>query len=165
MLIKFNAHEDESDSFFTKKVTLEQDKTEIEKQALDNFFELLDGDLKCRTKFSNRGLLLFINNIDSVDKIILDIENIVKDLKQIFKEKKWLIESLICVDSYSREGETMRKAEKLEILLNLSLKDKVVCLSTFKERYSLMKRPKHVLQEQGIYKIKDDEEVYILKKL
>ena len=165
MLINFDALSIKKNEVFRKPEMREAEKIEVEKIVLNDFFERLDENIKSQSKMLEDGVLLYFNNFNKSDDVIFSIENIVSSLKEKYNAEKWQIDYLIGIDTYSQTSEMTLKAKKLKVLLNISLKSEIACLGTFKQRYSLLKKQNYSFESKGIYKIEDNEEVFILKKL
>lgn len=162
MLINFSVIDLTKDQFFTK----DKDEPIEDKQRkiLEDFFEMLEGNLECKEKFIKEGLLLFFKDFDSVENVFFHTENIIKVLKKQYEQKHWEVNSIVSIEAYAEDKEVSDKIETLKILNKLSFKDKIACLATFKQRYSLIKSPKYTFEDQGLYKLKENEEVFYLKK-
>lgn len=163
MLINFSVIDLNKDHFFTKDV--DEGIEEKQRKILEDFFETLEGNLECKEKFIKDGLLLYFDDFDCIENVLFHTENIIKSLKNKYEQKNWRVSSVVSIDSYADEKETVIKTEKLKILNKLEFKNKIACLATFKQRYSLMKNPQYAFEDQGLYKIKTDEEVFYLKKI
>ena len=163
ILINFCAINLTKDSFYNKNVSAEAE--EKQKVILTDFSQSFSEEIKCPKKILQNSLLLYFEDINEIDKTLICLENVVKILKHKYNAQQWQIDSIICIETYAEEKEIMSKVENLMTLLKLNLKGKITCLATFKQRYSLIKNPKYITEEQGIYKIDEgEEEVFCLKK-
>lgn len=162
LLIKFSAVNLSKDKFFNKDAEIKVEEKEIE--ILEDFSNNLEDILTCEKSFLNEELLLNFDDFDDVDEVLLFIENIMKKLKRKYEAEQWKINFLASTEVYANAKEIMPRTEKLMKLIKLDLRDKIVCLATFKQRYSLIKSPKYVIEEQGVYKISGNEDVFCIKK-
>lgn len=167
VLVNFYAIDLTKDSFFivNEPENIEQKQAEKRNEILDDFYETLEGNLDCRDKLTDTGLFLYFKDFEGIDKSLFYIESIVKNMKNKYKTQNWQINYLISIDAYASEKDALVKTERLKILNKLDLRDKIVCMGTFKQRYSLMKSPKYGFEAQGFYAIKGNEEVFCLKTL
>lgn len=167
ILINFYAVDLTKDSFFVanEPENVEQKQIEKRREILDDFYETLEGNLDCQDKLTGSGLFMYFNDFENIDKSLFYIESIVKNMKNKYKTQNWQINYLISLDVYSNEKEALVKAERLKVLNKLEFRDKIVCMGTFKQRYSLLKNPKYGFEVQGMYAIKGNEEVFCLKTL
>lgn len=162
LLVNFDAKNLLKDSFYHNDVSV--GVGEQQKKILMEFSENLGENFHCQKKFLNDGLLIYISSLGDVDKIILCIETILKRLRQKYLAEKWQIDSLVCVEVYANENEVIPKIRNLIMLIRLGLRNKMVCLASFKQRYLLQKKPKYTVEANGVYTINDTEEdVYCLK--
>lgn len=174
ILINFHAEDLSKDRFYTRDTGTDL-REEKQNMILEDFFENLEGNLDCQSKFLNNkflndkllkgNLLLDFNNFDDINSILSDIENIMKALKIKYSKELWKINYLMSVEPYAEQREVPQKTERLKVLNGLGLKDKIICLSAFKQRYSLIKKAKYDFEAQGIYKIKENEEIFCLKSI
>lgn len=162
LLIQFSALNMAKDSFFHKdsNVGLE----EKQKEALLSLADELGKELEFQRKFLNDGLLLYFDSFKNVDKTLSTIEKIVLNLKRKYHAERWQINSIISIDTYAHDNEVLNKIRSLIMLVRLGIKDKIVCMSTFKQRYSINKTQKYQIETQGVYIISDIEEnVFVLR--
>lgn len=162
LLIKFSAVNLSKDKFFNKDAGIKVEEKEME--ILEDFSNNLEDILKCQKSFLNEELLLNFDDFSDIDEVLLFIENIMKKLKHKYEAEQWKINFLASAEVYANSKEIMPKTEKLMKLIKLDLSDKIVCLATFKQRYSLIKNPKYAIEEQGVYKISENEDVFCIKK-
>ncbi|MFA7659227.1 MAG: hypothetical protein WCY19_07320 [Candidatus Gastranaerophilaceae bacterium] len=163
ILVKFTALNLSKDSFFNKDaaVGIEEKQREI----LADFSKIIAEKLQPQRRTLEDGLLLYFENFQKVDGVILDIEKVILNLKNRYYDKKFRVNFLISIETYSKNNEITEKLKTLLMLNKLGLKDKIICLSTFKQRYSLVKNPRYFVESLGIYEIKKDEEVFCIKSL
>lgn len=175
ILINFYAEDLSKDKFYTRDAGMDM-KEEKQNMILEDFFENLEGNLDCQSKFLNNkflndkllkgNLLLDFNNFNDINNILSDIENIMKTMKSKYSKEQWKINYLMSVEPYAEPREVLQKTERLKTLNGLGLKDRIICLSAFKQRYSLIKDAKYTFEAQGVYKIREEEEeVFCLKSI
>lgn len=163
MVVKFSAINLAKDSFFTKDTQVGVEEKEL--KILNEFINNIDKKLKCKKTLLNNVVLLYFENFNTIDNVIVSIENILFDLKRLYRAEKWDINTLMSVDCYANDNEIKQKLQNLLKLIQLGLKDKVSCFATFKQRYSLIKNPKYNIEGYGVYKILENEDVYYLNSL
>jgi len=164
IFVKFSAINLLKDSFFHKdvEVGVEEKQTEV----LRDFSKNLTETFQCQKKFINEGLLLYFNNFDNVDKILVSIGDNLLNIQSKYVEEKWEISYLFGVDAYSESKEITAKVENLMKLTNLGLKNRKICFSQFKQRYLLLKSPKYNIEGAGVYQLTNtEEEVFYLNNL
>lgn len=162
-LIKFKASNISEDKLFNKEAGLGSEKKEEE--VLQDFLTNFIRNLKCEKKLLNERLLLYFDNFNDIDKILFSIETSIEFLKKKYIEENWQVSFFAGLEVYDRKEEVALVAKKLATLLKLDLKDKIICLSSLKLRYSLLQKPKHNIQSQGNYKIMQNEEVFYIENL
>lgn len=161
LLIRFSAENKSKDKFFDKDADVGVE--EKQKQVLEEFSKIIEEKLNCQKRFVYEGLLLYFNNFNDIDKVLSTIEKKIMVLKQKYLTEHWVVNSIISADVYANVSEISLKTEKLILLNKLDLKDKIVCLATFKQRYSLIENPQHLIEEQGVYKIIKNDDVFCIK--
>ena len=162
MCIKISIIDSAKDKFFTKGN--EDDSEEKEKALLKELLENFQKECPCKKTALGSGLILFFDKFEDIDKIIYAINDCLKDLKLKYKAKNWKINYKIATEVYANEKELISKIKDLNLLISLCLEDKLICLSTVKQRYALMKAPQYMVESYGIYKINESEEVFYFKK-
>lgn len=164
IFIRFTAINLAKDSFFHTDVNVGVEEKQV--VILKDFSDNIEEVFKCEKKFLKDGILLYFSHFNNVDKIILDIENIIMILKRKYVAEKWQVNCLFGIEAYSSPNEIVSKAEKLVKLTNLGLKNRIVCLGEFKQRYSLLKSPKYQFEGAGVYQLTTgEEEVFYLNNL
>lgn len=164
LFIKFNLTDLTKDSFFHRDVNVGVE--EKQKEALQKFSEIFDKGLSFQKNLLNDGLLLYFNDFNNVEKIIAEVGKCAEILKKKYAEEQWKANYLASIDVYANAGEISQKVKKLTLLTKLDLKNKIVCMPTFKQRYSLIKNPVYKIEGQGTYRLeedKDQEDIYILE--
>lgn len=141
-------------------VGLDEKRDEI----LSDFIELASENIKADKKIIEEGVLLYFNDFSDVDKNITQLDNVIKAIREKYYAQKWLITFYGALDSYSTPKDIMTKVKVLLRLQKLGLKNKIICIASFKQRYSLQKNPKYRITAEGYYKISEEmEEVYVLE--
>lgn len=164
ILINFYAINLLQDSFFSRDIHV--GVKEKESEFLSAFIKEVNEKLKCEQRKTEKGLFLYFDNFNNIDNIIYSIEVIITDLKNKYAAEKWKITSLVCIEPYAATKEIPVKTKNLEILSQLEIRDEIICMSPFKQRYLLQKNPKYFIEGKGIYKISElTEEVFCIKSL
>lgn len=164
MMVSFSTLNLTKDEFYNKDVN--DGIVEKEKEILFSFLEILDEDLPCQKEVLGNKILLFFNDFKHIDKILTDLETILKEIQSKYYTEKWQVNSYAGIDVYSKASEIDLKTKKLSNLVNLKLKNEIACLGTFKERYSILKIQKYAVKEKGVYQIMgENEEVFFVKSL
>lgn len=129
-----------------------------------DFVDNIENKVMCEKKFLNEGVLMCFNSINTVDGTLLLIENIISSMKYKYYEHNWNINYFAAIDVYQNESDVLLKVRGLVSLIKLNLKDKIVCVSEFKERYVMLNAQKYRVEGEGVYKITGQcEDVYIVK--
>lgn len=165
IMVKFSAKSIKKVDIFGKTETIASERIEIETKVLNDFFELLEGNIICETKLVGHTVSLYVDDFTKIDETIFKLENIISSIKNEYYTNKWQINSIICLDSYSKQQELALKESKLRTVSKIFVESETACLGTFKQRYSLLGKQRYSFESQGIYKIEDNEEVFVLKKL
>lgn len=162
ILISFCASNLKKDSFYTKEANIGIE--EQQKKILTDFSQSFIEEIGCKKRNLQDAMLFYFDDVKEVDKIIICLETIIKILKHKYAYQQWQVDSIISIETYAEEKELPVKVQNLTTLMKLNLKNKIACLATFKQRYSLIKNPRYVIEEQGVYKISEgEEEVFCLK--
>lgn len=161
-LIKFYAQNMTKDKFYDKDVN--EGVEEKEKEVLFDFFEIVEEDLTCQKKLQDNKILLFSNDFESIDQFINSLQNILINLKDKYLTEKWNIDFSIGTDIYQDKTEIPDKINKLMSISNLGFINEIVCPSTFKGRYELLKIQKYSFLGQGSYQLAGfNEEIFRIK--
>lgn len=132
--------------------------------VLLDFVTNIENKAECEKKFLNDGILLYFKNINTIDNTLLLVEDIISVLKYKYQEQHWHISYFIAVDVYAQQKDVLLKLRGLINLIRLNLKDKIVCVSEFRERYVMLNHQKFRVVGEGVYKITgQSEDVYIIK--
>jgi len=161
-MVKLKVKDLSVDAFYSRDTTPRDTNKELE--IMSNFMEVIDEDLQCQKKLFNDNLLLYFTNFDKIDETLDKLRLIIKNLKTKHLEDKWQITTSIGVDTYAAINEIAPKIQKLILLNKLGLDNKMLCLSSFKQRYSLLNKKKYTIDVEGAYKLGENEEdVSIIK--
>ncbi len=160
-LIKFKAKNSGKDEFFNKD--FEAGLIEKQKEALLSFCHNISGTMVFQKKFVEDNVLLYFDDFNKIDTVISILNKAINTLKNEFRAQKWEISFFASVETFSKNKEILDKCKNMMSLIKLNLKDEITCLSTFKSRYLLLSNPKNHIESQGIYKIKNEEEVFCIK--
>lgn len=163
MLVKFNAINLSKSSFFNKNV--EVGVEEVQKKVLNDFLIEINKKFACEKELLKDGMLLHFNDFNKVDNNLLIIEDIIANLVQKYKDEKWHIDALISIDVYMKQKELTDKTADLIKMIKLGISNRIVCLGSFKQRYSFIKKPQYVIEGVGVYKINENEEIFCLRSL
>lgn len=165
ILIKFHAENLLKDSYYDKDTNAGVD--EKQKQLLIIFCKNLEQKLSLQKRFLNDGLLMYFDNFKDINKILMHIENEMKVIKQICREEKWYSTASVSVETYAEDTEVLAKIKNLVILIRLNLQNMIICLGTFRQRYSLSENQKYFIEAEGLYTIDNNvqEEVYRIRKI
>lgn len=164
ILIKISALNLAKDSYFNKDVNVGVEEKQIE--VVKELSEIIHSRIKCQKRSSKNELLISLKPFESVDDAIIELKTILKEIKNKYKQDKWQVSPLVAVETYAKEEEAGEKLSNLKKLVKLGMNDEIACLSTFKQRYSLLKNPKHTIEGKGLYTINDKEEtVFCVEKI
>lgn len=164
ILLNFEVKDLTKDPFYNRNAS--NDIEEKLKKVSTDFFQSFSEENKCDRRIMPEGMFLYFDNINDVDKTILNLENIIGYIKRKYISEQLQVNFIASIDAYSDKNEILTRIKKLINLNKLNLKDKITCLSTFKHRYSLIEHKKYSIEGQGIYKISEgEEEVFYLKSL
>lgn len=161
LLVKMNAINLKKDSFFDKDANEGSD--EKQKEALDDFYKKLATKISFQKKKIEENTLLYFNNFDDIDNVLNEFNRNFESLQSQFLAEKWQLNYYAAIEAYATDKEVLDKYKILATLVKLNLKNEIVCLGTFKQRYSINKIQKHFLECKGIYKILKEEEVFCVK--
>ncbi|MDD3436252.1 MAG: hypothetical protein PHC64_03760 [Candidatus Gastranaerophilales bacterium] len=162
VMIKLCATNLSKDKFFDKD--FKEGVEEKEKEVLEEFYNCIEQD-KCSKEILDDILILYFDNFNNIDKTINYVDNLISVFKTKYLAQNWKFDILIAIDAYTMKKEPEKIIKKMILLLRLNLINKMLCLGTFKQRYSLINNPKYNLQGFGIYKIFENEEVFCIKKV
>jgi len=166
ILIKFSASNTLKDSFFDRNTDLGVEETQ--KTALLELLQNAESEEKLRfkKKVFDDSVLLSFDSFKDIDKILANIESYIENIRQKYAQNKWQINYFVGIEVYAKEHELESKIKSLMMLIKLGLTDKIICFATFKQRYSLLKKPKYKVDQEGLYSINDaNEEVFYVKNL
>lgn len=164
MLTKFKAINLKKDILFDRDIN--EGVKEKENEILFDFLEFIEDEFDCEKKFIADGILISFSNFDNINRIIYRLMSGISVIKKKFADENWQVDYVIAIDVYSKEAEKEIKTRKLTGLINLGLENEILCLGTFKERYSILKKQDYFLHSKGIYQIfGDNKEVFRIKSL
>lgn len=165
VLIKFHAENLLKDNYYDKDANVGVD--EKQKELLIIFCKHLEPKLQFQKRFLNDGLLMYFDNFKEINKILFYIEEELKVIKQICREDKWYSTATVCVETYAEDAEVLAKIKNLVILIRLNLQNMIICLGTFRQRYSLSENQKYFIEAEGLYTIDNNvqEEVYRIRRI
>ena len=164
LLVNFEAKNLLQDSFFTRDINVGVD--EMQKQILMEFANMMEKQSVFENKYLNDGLLFYFKSFGDIDKIVSDIEKVAAELRHKYIADKWQVAYHIGVEVYAKETDVISKTKNLIMLIRLGLPDKILCLSSFKQRYQLKENKKFKLEGCGVYTINEtEEEAFCIKKL
>lgn len=163
VLIKFCAEDAEREMSYKAKPQEEIDLKQ--KSAMEEFAKTYSSAEQIQKKLVENSLLLCFNNFQKIDFVLTEIERNIENFKIKYRREKWEMISFVGLETYSNEGEIIEKYKKMRFLVKLNLRNRMVCLGTFKQRYLLVKDPKYFLDCKGVYMLDgQDEEVYSIKR-
>lgn len=162
-IIKFSISDNSCDHFFTNKKN--QISDEIIKEVHSDFCSALKENFDIEIEAVGNTTLIKLNDFDKIDDFIKGIEATSKNLKSKYKEKNLGLTPFMAVETFSNNKDLSEKSEKLMAVVNLNVENKILCLSTFKNRYVITKNPKYEIDSHGVYNIIQKEDVFFLKQL
>ena len=160
-LIKFSAVDLAKDKFYTRETN--DGTEEKQKAATVEFLELLPSTLLFEKKVLPDGILIFFRKVKNVDKMLKEITKTLESVRAQNKDEKWKINFLSGIETYSSEKDVINKCKILLMLVKLNLKNEILCLSTFKHRYSLLSNQQFFMESKGVYDINEEEDVFSVK--
>jgi len=161
MIIKFSARNLAKDKFYD--LDTQEGTEERQKKALDEFLDNASKILVFEKKVFGDGVMLYFTKVKNIDKIlILIIENI-ESITTKNKEDKWEVFFSGAIEAYSSEKDIIDRCKNLLMLIKLNIKNEILCLSTFKQRYSLESNQQFFTEAKGVYTIHAEEDVYCIK--
>lgn len=163
MIVQFNLKNLMRDKFFHHD--LNEGMDEKQKEVLKDFSEIFGKEFVTKKDFINEGLLLYLSNFENMERLVSEFSKSISTIQQKYSEQHWQVNYIAAIDVYATVGEVTTKFKKLVMLMNLGLKNKITCLSTFKQRYLIEKNPVYSVEEYGTYKLYDYEDIYIIENL
>ena len=161
MIVQFNLKNLAKDKFFDHDI--EEGVEEKKKEVLIEFSKIFGKDFVSKKDFINEGLLLYLSIFKDMERIVSEFGQCMSLLKQKYLKEQWQVNYIAAIDVYASQREVASKFKKLIMLINLGLKNKITCFSSFKQRYLLVKNPKYKVESYGTYKIDDYEDIYIIE--
>jgi len=160
ILASFQAKNLKKDSFFDRNVDVGvEDK---EKIALNLFCSNFAQSINCQQKKTGKNVLMYFSDFEDINKVIANFEKVFEKLKTEFKEQNWSIDFTAGIEAYLEQSEINEKVNLLEKLIRLNLKNEILCLSGFKQRYLVINKPEYEFSCKGIYDINGHQEVFCL---
>lgn len=163
VLIQLSAIDLSQDNFYSHKT--DNGTNEKQKEVTEEFLTLLSKSLIFQKRVLGDGVLLFFHRVKNVDKILRELAKAVEQVRIQNKDKKWKIDFLSGIETYSSEKEVMNKCKSLMMLIKLNIKNEILCLSTFKHRYSLSENQQFLIEGKGVYNINEEEDVFCVKSM
>lgn len=161
VFVKFATKDMAVDKFYEHETN--EGKEEKQKSVLYDFLICASKNLNFQKRTAEDGVILFFHDVKNIDKILLNFYNCVEELKVKYKEEKWAVDYFAGIETYSDEQEAIGKCKNLKMLIKLNLKNELLCLSTFKQRYSLLQDQRFFIEAKGVYNIVTEEEVFSIK--
>lgn len=140
---------------------IEEKKQEIISEVLEN----LNKKFKAKQAISNGSVLLNFEDFDSINDILDNINETLSEIQKRHFKDKWQINYVASIEIYADKDELPQKMKNLNVLNKLNYKNEIVCLASFKQRYSLIREEKYHLEGKGIFQFSDgkDTEVFSIK--
>ena len=164
VLVKFTASDAEGEMSYKAKPQEVLDQKQ--KEALEEFSKTYMSKTIVQKKIVENSLLLYFGDFEDIDHIILELSTNIDHLKQKYRRDKWILDSFVGIETYSEDKYIFDKYKKLKTVLKLNLKNELICLGTFRQRYLLVKNPHYILDCKGLYDIcGDKEDVFDIRKI
>ena len=161
MIVQFSLKNLAKDKFFDHD--LEEGVEEKTKEVLSEFAKIFGKEFVTQKDFIKEGLLLYISHFKDMERIVGEFGQCISSLKTKYAEEKWQVNYLSAIDVYAKANEIQGKFKRLVMLINIGVKNKITCFSTFKQRYLIEKNPIYRVEEYGAYKIEDYEDIYLIE--
>lgn len=161
LIVKFTAQNLSRDTLFDYNTN--EGVEEKEKKSLDEFLGKMAESLIFEKKVFANGAILFFHKVKNLDKITSAATRNLDRIREHAKMERWDVSFLSGIETYSSESEVVEKSRKLLLLVKLNLKNELLCLSTYKQRYSLVQDQKFYIESKGTYKIDGEEDVFCIK--
>lgn len=161
MIVQFNLKNLAKDKFFDHDINAGVE--EKQKEVLKEFAKIFGKEFVTQRDFISEGLLLYLSNFKNMERIVSEFSECVSILKKKYMEEQWQVNYIAAIDVYASTRDVEPKFKKLVMLINLGLKNKIACFSTFKQRYLIEKNPIYRVESYGAYKIEDYEDIYIIE--
>ena len=161
VIVKFSARNLAKDNFYD--LDTQEGAEERQKKTLGEFLERASKNLVFEKKVFGDGVILYFTKVKNIDKLLTQITENIEKIITKNNEEKWEVAFLAAIETYSNENEVMDKCRNLIMLIKLNLKNEILCLSTFKQRYSLVPNPLFCTEAKGVYTIHAEEDVFCIK--
>lgn len=161
MIVQFRLKNLAKDKFFDHDVN--EGVEEKTKEVLNEFSKIFGKEFVTQRDFTKEGLLLYISYFKDMERIVSEFGECISLLKMKYAEEKWQIDYLSAIDVYAKANEIGGKFNRLVKLINTGVKNKIMCFSTFKQRYLIEKNQIYKIEEYGAYKIEEYEDIYLIE--
>lgn len=163
MIVQFNLKNLSRDKFFHHD--LNEGMEEKKKEVLTDFAQIFGKEFVTKKDFINEGLLLYLSNFENMERLVSEFAKSISVIQQKYSEQQWQVNYIAAIDVYAANSEIPTKFKKLIMLMNIGLKNRIACLSTFKQRYLIETNPAYKVEEYGTYKLYDYEDIYVIENL
>lgn len=160
ILVAFYTKNLKKNSFFEKNT--DEKCTEKEQLIVKLFCSTLSQSVNFRQTTINNNILMYFNDFNNIDTVLVEFEKTFEKLKSDFKEQDWTIEFAASAEPCLHQNEIKEKINFMEKLIKLEIKNEILCLSSFKQRYLIIAKPKYEFSCKGIYDIDGQQEVFCL---
>lgn len=161
MIVQFNLKNLSVDKFFHHD--LNEGVEEKQKEVLNEFAKIFGKEFVTQKDFISEGLLLYISNFKEMERIVSEFAQCISYLQKKHAAQQWQIDYIAAIDVYAMSSEIKAKFKKLVMLINIGMKNKIACLSTFKQRYLIEKNPIYTVEACGTYKLDDYEDIFLIE--
>lgn len=146
----------------------ENDSKKIDKRledaALVGFYNMMKTLPGCGFSKDGQTLIITAKRFESVDMILLKINEALETLKNEYKTKKVAFNANMAIDVYTDNVLLKDVYADLKTLLTLNMPNEILCYGNFCNRYELMKNQLFEAYLKGTYDITDDENIWALVK-
>lgn len=163
MMISFLVKNTESDKFFAPNPNIEQDTRDTNIEITNRFYEYMKGLNEAKVQKLGSIVMIYDIGFSGIDEFLSKVESEVSRLRFEYGKRNWTVMLVSGLEAYASGVGIGEQIEKLQRLVKIEFKNKFSCLSTFRGRYLMERGGKYEIVSKGIYKIKGEEEVYILK--
>lgn len=162
ILINFTLINIDKDKFYHRNTNEGMDEKRM--AVLLDFLLNLDKNVLDQTTLFEGGILLNFQKFNEIENTIAYISNYMTQFRLKYKGFKIQVNFVTGIDTYANKKEIKDKANNLKLLLKLNAQNEILCLSSFKNRYSLIGNPMFNIENMGIYKLKGfEEEIFCIK--
>lgn len=158
-----------AEDLITKKYKNKQDLNvrEVKEDfAFDSLMVSMRKFQCCKLDKINNKLMITINDFSEIDNIIYFVEEYIKKLQKKYREENLELSLYASLDAYDDKTNIKDNMySSLEKILNLKIKDKIICYGSFRLRYQLNPEQMYtVTLLNGGYVIDGGTDIYILIK-